>query len=284
MRYRILLTGKNNVIKDDFFGHLEKDFELQTVSLCFGDIVSHLRYFKPHALVVCMRNESKDDLGVFSAVKSRLENYNVPTILIGSEEECGEFEANTGKMSALVITRPVSLRYIRDTIFEFVENWQKENGEEAALDEVEIKPVDEIVQAEPEGQTEPAEQTEQKPEEKKNILVVDDDPMMLKLIKEQLKDTYSVATAINSNIAFKFLEKKKTDLILLDYEMPGENGAQVLEKVRNNEATAQLPVIFLTGINDKDKIRKVLELKPQGYLLKPIDRNKLLDIIQKNIV
>lgn len=278
MRYRILLAGKNNVIKDDFFGHLEKDFELQTVSLRFGDIVSHLRYFKPHALVVCMRNENKDEIGVFSAVKSRLENYNVPTILIGSEEECGEFETNTGKMSALVIIRPVSLRSIRDTIYEFVENWQNENGEETALDEVDTKRADEIIQAEP------AEQIEPKQEEKKNILVVDDDPMMLKLIKEQLKDTYSVATAINSNIAFKFLEKKKTDLILLDYEMPGENGAQVLEKVRNNEATAQLPVIFLTGINDKEKIRKVLELKPQGYLLKPIDRDKLRDIIQKNIV
>ena len=266
------------MIKDDFFGHLEKDFELQTVSLRFGDIVSHLRYFKPHAFVVCMRNESDDDIGVFSAVKSRLENYNVPTILIGSEEECIEFEAGTGKMSALVLTRPVSLRSIRDTIYEFVENWQKENGEEAALDEVDTKQADEIIQAEL------AEPIEPKPEEKKNILVVDDDPMMLKLIKEQLKDTYSVATAINSNIAFKFLEKKKTDLILLDYEMPGENGAQVLEKVRNNEVTAQLPVIFLTGINDKEKIRKVLELKPQGYLLKPIDRDKLRDIIQKNIV
>ncbi len=281
MRYRILLAGKNNVIKDDFFGHLEKDFELQTVSLRFGDIVSHLRYFKPHALVVCMRNESDDDIGVFSAVKSRLANYNVPTILIGSEEECGEFETGTGKMSALVITRPASLRNIRDSIFEFVENWQKEKGEETAFDEVDDKQADKIIQAKP---AEPAEQIEPKPEEKKNILVVDDDPMMLKLIKEQLKDTYSVATAINSNIAFKFLEKKKTDLILLDYEMPGENGAQMLEKVRNNEATAQLPVIFLTGINDKDKIRKVLELKPQGYLLKPIDRDKLRDIIQKNIV
>ena len=107
--------------------------------------------------------------------------------------------------------------------------------------------------------------------------------MMLKLIKEQLKDIYSVATAINSNIAFKFLENKGADLILLDYEMPGENGAQVLEKLRGNENTAHLPVIFLTGINDKDKIRKVLELKPQGYLLKPIDREKLRSIIEMNI-
>lgn len=288
MRYRILLTGKNKVVKDDFFIHLEKEFELQTTSLRLGDIISHIRYYKPDALVMCMRNESKDEIGVLTAAKSRLEKNNIPVIVIGSEEECEEFEATTGRMSSLIITRPVALRTICDSICGFIEKWQTENEEEMTAGEDDISWLEEKLQNELAGQMLltgqdiPTEQAEPKPE-KKNILVVDDDPMMLKLIKEHLKDTYSVATAINSSIAFKFLEKKKTDLILLDYEMPGENGAQLLEKVRNNENTAYLPVIFLTGINDKEKIRKVLELKPQGYLLKPIDRNKLLDIIRKNI-
>lgn len=288
MRYRILLTGKNKVVKDDFFIHLEKEFELQTTSLRLGDIISHIRYYKPDALVMCMRNESKDEIGVLTAAKSRLENNNIPVIVIGSEEECEEFESTTGRMSSLIITRPVALRTICDSICGFIEKWQTENEEEMTAGEDDISWLEERLQNELAGQmllTEqdiPTEQAKPKPE-KKNILVVDDDPMMLKLIKEQLKDTYSVATAINSNIAFRFLEKKKTDLILLDYEMPGENGAQLLERVRNNENTAHLPVIFLTGINDKEKIRKVLELKPQGYLLKPIDRNKLLDIIRTNI-
>ena len=289
LRYKILLTGKNKVVKDDFFIHLEKEFELQTTSLRLGDIISHIRYYKPDALVMCMRNESKDEIGVLAAARSRLENNNIPVIVIGSEEECEEFESSTGRMSSLIITRPVALRTICDSICGFIDKWQtaKEEEEEEGADEdgiswpegMQNELVGQMILTEQGIITEPS---EPKPE-KKNILVVDDDPMMLKLIKEQLKDTYSVATAINSSIAFKFLEKKKTDLILLDYEMPGENGAQLLEKVRNNENTAHLPVIFLTGINDKDKIRKVLELKPQGYLLKPIDRNKLLDIIRKNI-
>lgn len=292
MRYRILLTGKNKVVKDDFFIHLEKEFELQTTSLRLGDIISHIRYYKPDALVMCMRNESKDEIGVLAAAKSRLENNNIPVIVIGSEEECQEFEANTGRMSSLIIKRPVALRTICESICGFIEKWQSEKKEEMTDAGDDLLLMEDRLQNEQTGQTKQSEPTaseippvskEAKPEEKKNILVVDDDPMMLKLIKEQLKDTYSVATAINSSIAFKFLEKKKTDLILLDYEMPGENGAQLLEKVRNNENTAHLPVIFLTGINDKEKIRKVLELKPQGYLLKPIDRNKLLDIIRKNI-
>lgn len=298
MRYRILLTGRNKVVKDDFFVHLEKEFELQTTSLRLGDIISHIRYYKPEALVMCMRDESKDDIGVLAAARSRLYNNDIPVIVIGSEEECQEFESGTGNMSSLIITRPVALRTISDNIIKFIEKWQAELEEERAVEEgtagegtVEegAELPEEGVQTGQNGQPDMAAQEgtvppeENKPAEKKNILVVDDDPMMLKLIKEQLKDVYSVATAINSKIAFKFLENKRTDLILLDYEMPGENGAQVLEKVRNNVNTASLPVIFLTGMNDKEKIRKVLELKPQGYLLKPIDRDKLRAIIKKNI-
>ena len=124
------------------------------------------------------------------------------------------------------------------------------------------------------GETSPA---------KKHILVVDDDPMMLKLIKEQLKDNYTVATAINGAIALKFLENKKTDMIILDYEMPGESGADVLKKIRDNEVTSNLPVVFLTGITDREKIKKVIGLKPQGYLIKPIEREQLLQIISNTI-
>lgn len=103
--------------------------------------------------------------------------------------------------------------------------------------------------------------------------------MMLKIIKEYLHDEYEVATAISGKIALKFLEKKKTDLILLDYEMPVEDGPAVLEKVRANEALVDIPVVFLTGITDSNKIKKVLVMKPQGYLLKPIDQNKLMETL-----
>lgn len=118
---------------------------------------------------------------------------------------------------------------------------------------------------------------------RKHVLVIDDDPQILKLIKEHLHEKYEVATAINGKIAMKFLENKRTDLILLDYEMPDENGAVVMEKLRAKSTTRFIPVIFLTGVADRDKIKNVLALKPQNYLLKPIDRAKLLDAITKVI-
>lgn len=114
-----------------------------------------------------------------------------------------------------------------------------------------------------------------------HILVVDDDPLMLKMLKEQLREDYDVATAVSGKIAMKFLERKKTNLILLDYEMPEENGPAVLEKLRANDATKDVPVIFLTGVSEREKIQEALALKPQSYLLKPVDREKLLNAITK---
>ena len=115
------------------------------------------------------------------------------------------------------------------------------------------------------------------------ILVIDDNPLMLKVIKEHLHDEYDVATAVNGKVAFRFLEHRRVDLILLDYEMPGEDGPDILERLRAKETTTDVPVIFLTGISDRKKIKKALMMKPEGYLLKPIDHDKLISTIKKYI-
>ena len=115
----------------------------------------------------------------------------------------------------------------------------------------------------------------------KTVLVIDDDPIMLKVVKEHLHEKYDVATAISGKIAYKFLESKQTDMILLDYEMPGEDGPDVLINLRKREDLANTPIVFLTGVSDKDKITAALSLKPQGYLLKPIDKDKLIGTIEK---
>lgn len=257
MKYKLLLAGRNKIAIDDFFQHLEGEFELQTTSIRYDDIMSHLNYYEPNAFVICLQNESEDSINVISACGWKLEDRNIPLILIGSQEECDAFQRITRRMSALVLPKPISVHMIRDRIFLFLKKLYTEKMQEDVQE-------NDVAQ----------------PPVKKHVLVVDDDPMMLKLMKEHLKDSYMVGTAISGAIALKFLENKKTDLIILDYEMPVENGAQVLEKIRKNVTTAHLPVIFLTGINDKDKIRQVLKLNPQGYLLKPIDRDKMLEAVK----
>ena len=68
--------------------------------------------------------------------------------------------------------------------------------------------------------------------------------------------------------AITFLANNKVDLILLDYEMPVVSGAKVLEMIRSEIATEDIPVMFLTSKSDKDSVMQVLALKPEKYLLK----------------
>lgn len=296
MKYRILLMGKGKAAMDDFFMHLDDDFEVQTSSERSKDILCHIKYFKPDALIFCLYKETKEIINMVESLKFKLNHYNIPLIIIGNQYECDEFERDTSHMSQLVLIKPISFRNICEQIISFLDTCKikSENdmtkSETVAENNGSIKKdrdnsLKEYVES-VRNETEPdfaRQETVPEVKEKKHVLVVDDDPMMLKLIKEHLKDSYNVATAISGSLALKFLESRKTNLILLDYEMPVENGEQVLEKIRSNTATADLPVVFLTGVNDHNMIQKVLHLKPNGYLLKPIDGKKLLDFIKKII-
>lgn len=118
-------------------------------------------------------------------------------------------------------------------------------------------------------------------EAERSILVVDDDPNFLGLIREWLKGNYKVAMASSGMQAIKWLGKNKADLILLDYEMPVTSGPQVLEMLRSDEETSGIPVIFLTGKSDKESVMAVLSMKPDGYFLKNIAREELIGRLEE---
>lgn len=110
---------------------------------------------------------------------------------------------------------------------------------------------------------------------KKHILIVDDDRTVLKMLKSALEEEYDVTTMVNGLMVEKFLMAKKVDLVILDYEMPGQTGADIFRKLKANDRTGNIPICFLTGISDREKIMEVMSLKPNSYLLKPIDMDML---------
>ncbi len=110
----------------------------------------------------------------------------------------------------------------------------------------------------------------------KSILIVDDDPSYLTLIREWLKDSYKVNMASSGLQAIRWLAKNRADLILLDHEMPVTSGPKVLEMLRSDDETKDIPVIFLTGKGDKASVMQVVALKPEGYFLKTVKKDELL--------
>lgn len=305
MKYKALVTGKNTAIIDEFFIQMDENFEVLSTSSRFGDIMRHVKYFNPDLFVYCLSNEPRESIVQMVNIRQSLLRSRIPVIVIGEKDECDEFEKLAVNVANMVLTRPITAAAIQERLVKFMDERQpykeayiekqdkKEDGRhigkklsatkeklEEAFQSIaaELSKPDNVKPAD-------AEETisgENMPH-RRHILIVDDTPVMLKTLKEHLHTKYDVATAVSGKIALKFLERKKTDLILLDYEMPEENGPEVLEKLRANEATKDIPVIFLTGVSDKEKIREALVLRPQSYLLKPIDREKLLEAIEKVI-
>lgn len=107
------------------------------------------------------------------------------------------------------------------------------------------------------------------------ILVIDDDPVFLWTIRGYLSDAYDVKVANSALDGIRYLSSNKPDLILLDYEMPVTNGDTVAQMLSNSEETKDIPVMFLTGKDDKETVMKVLTLKPEGYLLKSLEGRQI---------
>ena len=114
---------------------------------------------------------------------------------------------------------------------------------------------------------------------KRKVMVVDDSDFILLAMHELLGNDYEVLTAKSGLSTIRGITLDRPDLILLDYEMPVCNGSQVLEMIRSENDFADIPVIFLTSRVDRECVRKVIALKPDGYLSKSLPP----EIIKKEI-
>ncbi len=114
----------------------------------------------------------------------------------------------------------------------------------------------------------------------KQILIIDDDETYMMMIESWLSDVYQIEMANSGLQAIRWLAKNHPDLVLLDYEMPITNGPQLLAMMKSEVGTSNIPVMFLTGKQDRNSVLTGLNLKPVDYLLKTIDRNSLREKLE----
>ncbi|MDX2028592.1 MAG: PleD family two-component system response regulator [Alphaproteobacteria bacterium] len=104
------------------------------------------------------------------------------------------------------------------------------------------------------------------------ILVVDDNPLNLKLLNAKLlHDYYVVSSAENGTEALEKIEKEKPDIVLLDVMMPDLDGFETCKRIKTNPATAHIPVIMVTALSDVADRVKGLESGADDFLTKPIN-------------
>jgi DNA-binding response OmpR family regulator len=115
----------------------------------------------------------------------------------------------------------------------------------------------------------------------KTLLIVDDDPMNIKIINELLLSTkspkYEVLNASNAKLGLTIAESVQPNLIITDWEMPEMNGIEFIKRLKKNEKTKEIPVIMASGImTTSEDLDLALSAGAEDYIRKPIDKIELL--------
>ena len=176
-------------------------------------------------------------------IKDIISDDDIPLCVIGYEQELLEIEKYIpGECISKVFERPFNAKHIAK----------------------ELKSVAEVVSEKRLG---------------KRILLVDDDPTLLRVINSWLSDKYRIAAVKSGMQAITYIANHTPDLILLDYDMPIAQGPQVMEMIRSEFSASEIPIIFVTGKSDRESIMNVMRLKPQGYLLKTMSKDDIVAAI-----
>jgi PleD family two-component response regulator len=109
------------------------------------------------------------------------------------------------------------------------------------------------------------------PEEKQKILIVDDTPTNIQILNELLTDEYEIYFAVNGKDALQNAATVIPDMILLDIMMPEMDGYEVCRTLKKNRLLKDIPVIFITALNQADHETEGLELGAVDYITKPFN-------------
>src|SRR5271167_1634549 len=116
------------------------------------------------------------------------------------------------------------------------------------------------------------------------ILVVDDDPDLLRALRLRLRaNNYEVTTASDGYAAIASAQKERPALIILDLGLPAGDGFVVLDRLQNSDALSSIPVIVLTARDPQSNEQKTLQAGATAFFQKPADNNELLDVIRATL-
>jgi len=118
------------------------------------------------------------------------------------------------------------------------------------------------------------------PKERRKIIIVDDIMFHLLSIKERLKEHYIVFPAQTTDMMFYHLSKVEPELIILDINMPGNDGFKTIEMLKADERYTGIPVIFLTGQKEVESYKRAMSLGAADYLMKPVTDAELIECIE----
>lgn len=243
---RVLLIGKFNDIFQSLNDELTKKYMVQVSIDNLKIIQDMLKLNTPDVIVMSLHGMECDVKELYEAF-GKLVN-KVPVICVGTATEHAEFAQYYEQMQFYSITYP----HERYAVTKCIEHISRANGRGSDGDDAPRKRV---------------------------VLLIDDNPTQLRAINSILCDHYEVHMATSGVRALTMIVNEIPDIIFLDYEMPHYNGVQTMQMIRELPNAKDVPIVFLTGMKDKEHFESVLEFRPDGYLLKPVSKKRILEMI-----
>lgn len=250
---QILFVGKFNENFNTLNHALSRYYAIQLCSDNLELLKGILKMSRPSAILISANELNESNKELFSYLNRHVV---LPVFCIGERDEIAFFDEFLGSGKIKGIERPIMTKEIVAIINESI-----------------CMPAEEDVQDE--------KGMEEEKENQKTILLVDDAAVQLRTMKSILKEDYDVKMTTSGVQAIKMLREGRPDLILLDYDMPGCDGKETFELIQNEENGKDVPVVFVTGVKERERAMAVLKLKPAGYLIKPVKREELLKIVQQ---
>lgn len=247
----IMVIGKMNKLMKELNDFLNQYFRVQLCADNMENASGMIKVVEPDLVLISLMGFTTDERDLFKSVEINFPG--LPVITIGTEKEQKIFADFYSSRQFENLIRPLENTAIFSAICSRLNLSEREVMENGNVPK----------------------------DTRKKVLAVDDNMSILRNIKGILEEKYNVSLANSGMKAMTMIGKSRPDIILLDYEMPVVDGKQTLEMIRADEDIKDIPVIFLTGVNDEAHIKAVLALKPARYLLKPVVPEKVIDAIEK---
>lgn len=261
---KILYISREDSNNNELYISLRKKFDIKTCEFSGNIINRNILINKPDLIFVYY----DENFGSFMYAKILESAKNIPIITLCDDGD--SIDVTYARDNIKYIYRPISPIDVADEIRELI----NKDSSEAEIQQ-ELQSVSNTSSNKVKDPTANFDIT------KRNVIAVDDNPQILRNIMSILRQKYNVTISTNVPNAIQLMDAcdGDYDIILLDYEMPDIDGPAGLKMFRQDPRMADIPVVFLTGVSDKERIMKVVDLKPAAYLLKPIDADMLLDTV-----
>lgn len=247
---KIILMGKRCDETHSLYFSLNEHFDVRLCTIDYDVFQAVSKLFKPDLVVICFVKYAQPDKRFMELLAGTNRRY--PVITVGLESVDATFEKVHTTGGLFNLTKANASAHILEKACDVlgISLMSMEMNVDSRLEDG--RPL---------------------------ILVVDDFALLLRQLKGMLKDKYDVEVATSGVQAMASIGRHRPDLILLDYAMPGYDGKQIFSALKMSDEIKDIPVIFLTGVSEHTKVEEIIDLKPAGYLLKPPDKDKLVEMI-----